>query len=167
MPECMEVECTTSVCMIDEEIFYKLQGEGDDEYYHEYYWETDTTFDWTASNYSEFWGKSMLEGQLILGAEKPSATMGVSICCQNLLFLILLSFFIQAVHQELPRRLASNLPSSFNSFLRWPNLISPVPNQGWCPSSWAVAATSVASDRTSLAVGRPLHLDPRTMLGLG
>lgn len=39
------------------------------------------------------------------------------------------------------------LPRQFNAFEQWPGLISPIRDQGWCGSSWAVSTASVASDR--------------------
>ena len=35
----------------------------------------------------------------------------------------------------------------------WPGLISPVEDQGWCSSSWAVATAAVAGDRYASSLG--------------
>ena len=59
----------------------------------------------------------------------------------------------------------SSLPSYFSSLSSWPGLISPVTDQGWCSSSWAVSATGVAGDRTSIAQGRPVVLSSAGLLG--
>ena len=59
---------------------------------------------------------------------------------------------------------SSSLPSEFSSLSTWPGLISPVSDQGWCSSSWAVSATGVAGDRTSIAQGSPLVLSSAALL---
>jgi hypothetical protein len=59
---------------------------------------------------------------------------------------------------------ASSLPHQFNSLTAWPGLISPVTDQGWCSSSWAVSAAAVAGDRTSIGQARPVLLSHQALL---
>lgn len=40
-----------------------------------------------------------------------------------------------------------NLPREFDSYGKWPGMISGIENQGWCGSSWAISTAAVASDR--------------------
>ena len=42
----------------------------------------------------------------------------------------------------------NSLPREFDSEVKWPRFISPVQDQGWCGSSWAISTASVASDRS-------------------
>ena len=58
----------------------------------------------------------------------------------------------------------STLPTMFNTETAWPGLISPVTDQGWCSSSWAVSAVAVAGDRTSIGQGSPVVLSPQALL---
>lgn len=39
------------------------------------------------------------------------------------------------------------LPKNFDAEQKWPNYISPIQDQGWCGSSWAISTAAVASDR--------------------
>lgn len=41
----------------------------------------------------------------------------------------------------------STLPKNFDAEQKWPNYISPIEDQGWCGSSWAISTAAVASDR--------------------
>lgn len=41
----------------------------------------------------------------------------------------------------------STLPKNFDAEQKWPNYISPIQDQGWCGSSWAISTAAVASDR--------------------
>ena len=61
----------------------------------------------------------------------------------------------------------ASLPVQFSSPAAWPGLISPVTEQGWCSSSWALSAAGVASDRTSIGQGRQVLLSPRALLACG
>ena len=58
----------------------------------------------------------------------------------------------------------SSLPHQFSSLSTWPGLTSPVSDQGWCSSSWAVSAAAVAGDRTSIGQARPVVLSPQALL---
>ena len=69
---------------------------------------------------------------------------------------------MSAVHSSYS---SSSLPPVFSSLVTWPGLVSGVPDQGWCSSSWAVAAVSVASDRTSIGLGRRVVLSSQALLG--
>ena len=57
-----------------------------------------------------------------------------------------------------------SLPHQFSSETAWPGLISPIPDQGWCSSSWAVSAAGVAGDRTSIGQGRAVVLSHQALL---
>ncbi|XP_026318251.1 uncharacterized peptidase C1-like protein F26E4.3 [Hyposmocoma kahamanoa] len=41
-------------------------------------------------------------------------------------------------------------PDEFDARQRWPDFISPIVDQGWCGSDWAVAIASIASDRYAI-----------------
>ena len=60
---CMIVECSSNVCMIDENIVERINRD------------TDST--WRAANYSQFWGKTLEDGiQGRLGARWPDYPVG-------------------------------------------------------------------------------------------
>lgn len=40
-----------------------------------------------------------------------------------------------------------NYPTHFDARKRWPKYISPVVDQEWCGSDWAISTATVASDR--------------------
>lgn len=85
---------------------------------------------WTARNYSEFWGRKYQEGlDLRLGTFEPTQRVKSMSKLSN--------------H-------ANPLPTEFNSLDQWSEFISPVRDQGWCASSWAVSTASVASDRYAI-----------------
>ena len=39
------------------------------------------------------------------------------------------------------------IPSSFDANQNWPNLMTPIQDQKWCGSSWALSTVTVANDR--------------------
>ncbi|KAI5641284.1 papain family cysteine protease domain-containing protein [Phthorimaea operculella] len=57
-------------------------------------------------------------------------------------------------------------PAAFDARSRWPGYISPVLDQGWCGSDWAVAITGVASDRFAIQSNgqEKVRLSPQTLL---
>lgn len=88
-----------------------------------------STLGWRATNYTEFWGKKYTEGlELRLGTKEPT-------------------YKVKAM-TKLSKKLDA-LPRSFNALQeeRWTGFITPIHDQGWCGSSWAISTASVASDR--------------------
>lgn len=86
-------------------------------------------YGWLASNYSEFWGHKLEEGvKLRLGTILPHKIV---------------------MHMNTMRLIydPSGLPRQFDSEDKWPRWITPVQDQGWCGSSWAISTAAVASDR--------------------
>lgn len=79
-------------------------------------------FRWQASNYSDFWGKSLDEGiRYRLGTLFPTRTV------QNMNDILI--------------EPASDLPERFDAREKWPNYIHPVRDQGNCGASWAFSTT--------------------------
>lgn len=82
---------------------------------------------WQASNYSEFWGHTFDDGlQLRLGTKEPTHRVKAMTKLSNK---------------------PESLPRTFNAFDQWKGMITPIRDQGWCGSSWAISTASVASDR--------------------
>ncbi|KAK3923301.1 Tubulointerstitial nephritis antigen-like [Frankliniella fusca] len=87
---------------------------------------------WTATNYTEFWGRSLEEGlSLRLGTLSPSEAV----------------LRMHPLHHTLD---PPNLPASFDARVAWPRAVSPVQDQGWCGASWALSTAAVASDRFAI-----------------
>lgn len=87
------------------------------------------TLGWRAANYSEFWGREYSEGlELRLGTKEPNKK-------------------VKAMSKLSIR--PESLPRSFNALeeSKWAGFISPIHDQGWCGSSWAISTAAVASDR--------------------
>ena len=83
--------------------------------------------EWYAKRYEEFWGRKYQEGiDLRLGTYEPTRKVKAMSRLSNKI---------------------ENVPRSFNSFDKWPEYVTSVPDQGWCGASWAVSTASVASDR--------------------
>ncbi|XP_044726863.1 tubulointerstitial nephritis antigen-like [Chrysoperla carnea] len=89
--------------------------------------------EWSATNYSKFWGHTLKEGlKLRLGTFAPSYYIQ-----KNMNPLML-------VYEP------KTLPRQFDAADKWRSAISPIRDQGWCGSSWAISTTSVASDRLGI-----------------
>ncbi|KAF7277988.1 hypothetical protein GWI33_008984 [Rhynchophorus ferrugineus] len=84
---------------------------------------------WTASNYSEFWGRTLADGvRYRLGTTKPHKQV----------------MLMNSVKRYYDPHL---LPIQFDSATNWPRFIFGIRDQGWCGSSWAISTAAVASDR--------------------
>lgn len=61
-----------------------------------------------------------------------------------------------------------SLPPYFNAFddVYWSKFISPIRDQGWCGSSWAISTASVASDRFGIHTKgkETVNLSPQQLL---
>ncbi|CAH2057384.1 unnamed protein product, partial [Iphiclides podalirius] len=57
-------------------------------------------------------------------------------------------------------------PTNFDARTRWPGFISPIVDQGWCGSDWAVSLAGVASDRFAIQSNgaENMVLSPQTLL---
>ncbi|XP_022123584.2 tubulointerstitial nephritis antigen-like [Pieris rapae] len=102
---------------------------------------------WRASNYSQFFGKKLKDGLIYkLGTfplSRETKRMGAIRYDKNIPY-----------------------PRDFDARRRWPNFISPVVDQGWCGSDWAVSIAGVASDRFAIQSNgaEALALSPQTLL---
>ncbi|XP_059055835.1 uncharacterized peptidase C1-like protein F26E4.3 [Achroia grisella] len=102
---------------------------------------------WRASNYSEFSGKKLKDGiKYKLGTFPLTAEtkrMGAIRYDKNIAY-----------------------PRDFDSRSYWPGYISPVIDQGWCGSDWAVTIATVVSDRFAIQSNgiEKLVLSPQTLL---
>ncbi|KAJ8947883.1 hypothetical protein NQ318_010029 [Aromia moschata] len=127
-------ECTKDVCLIDPEIINTVND--------------DVTRGWTASNYSEFWGRTLDDGvKLRLGTLQPQRIV----------------MRMNAVRRIYDR---DALPREFDAEQKWPEYIAGIQDQGWCGSSWAISTAAVASDRYAI-VSRGLEnvqLSPQNLL---
>ncbi|XP_029159391.1 uncharacterized peptidase C1-like protein F26E4.3 isoform X1 [Nylanderia fulva] len=114
-----EVLCEENRCLIDPELIEEINLQ-------------EQTLGWQASNYSEFWGRTLKDGvQLRLGTLNPS----------------------QSVYKMNPVRRIYDpdaLPREFNARTHWPRDISDIHDQGWCGASWAISTADVASDRFAI-----------------
>lgn len=106
------------------------------------------TLGWSATNYTEFWGRKFEEGLgLRLGTKEPT-------------------YKVKAM-TKLSNR-PESLPRNFNAVEdeRWSRFISPVYDQGWCGASWAISTASVASDRFGIQTKgkEAVELSPQQLL---
>lgn len=89
-------------------------------------------YGWTASNYSEFWGRTLADGVgKRLGTLPPQR-------------FVLKMNPVRRIYDP------NALPRQFDSQERWPDYISEIEDQEWCASSWAVSTAAVASDRYAI-----------------
>lgn len=106
--------CEQNTCLIDDSLVHNVNS-------------ISNVLGWTATNYSEFWGRKYDEGlELRLGTKEPA-------------------YKVKAMTKLSVK--PESLPREFSALDHWPGLISDVQDQGWCGSSWAVSTASVASDR--------------------
>jgi hypothetical protein len=93
---------------------------------------SDPSNGWTASNYSEFWGRTLEEGiKLRLGTLQPQR-------------------FVMKMTPVRHTYDPQSFPREFESEMKWPRWISGIQDQGWCGSSWAISTAAVASDRFAI-----------------
>ncbi|XP_044592872.1 tubulointerstitial nephritis antigen-like [Cotesia glomerata] len=114
-----DVLCEENRCLMEQDLLSTL------------YLETER-LGWTATNYSELWGRTLEDGiQNKLGTLNPA----------------------KSIHNMIPVKRIYNpesLPREFDSRSRWPRDIGGVKDQGWCGASWAISTADVASDRFAL-----------------
>ncbi|KPJ00735.1 Tubulointerstitial nephritis antigen [Papilio xuthus] len=102
---------------------------------------------WRAYNYPEFRNKKLKEG----------------------LIYKLGTFPLNAETRRMgPLRYDKDVPypTQFDARTRWPGFISPIVDQGWCGSDWAVSLAGVASDRFAIQSNgaENMVLSPQTLL---
>lgn len=112
----LDMFCETHTCLMEPELINNINQNSDN-------------LGWTASNYSEFWGRKLEEGILLrLGTLKPDR-------------------FVQRMTSVKRIYDPNRLPKQFDATTEWPGKISDIQDQGWCGSSWAMSTAAVASDR--------------------
>lgn len=86
---------------------------------------------WRAYNYSQFAGKKLKDGLIYKLGTFPLS---------------------RETKRMNPIRYDKDIhyDSHFDSRVRWPLFISPILDQGWCGSDWAVSIASIASDRFAI-----------------
>ncbi|KAH9493156.1 Tubulointerstitial nephritis antigen-like [Bulinus truncatus] len=90
----------------------------------------DGPYTWKAANYSDLWGLTLDEGtRYRLGTFPPDSIVS---------------------RMNPIRGFKESLPEKFDSREKWPNMISPVTDQGNCGSSWAHTTAALASDRLNI-----------------
>lgn len=110
------MECTVHECLINQDIIKMVNAD-------------EHVLGWRATNYSEFWGRTLQDGvDLRLGTKHPKKSV---------------------IHIQSIKRIydPAKLPKSFEAENKWPAFLSTIRDQGWCGSSWAISTTAVASDR--------------------
>ncbi|KAK4885881.1 hypothetical protein RN001_002152 [Aquatica leii] len=115
----VEMLCENNPCIVEENIINAINERQD---HHS----------WSASNYSEFWGRRLDEGiKLRLGTLQPHR-------------------FVRKMNPV--RRIydPSSFPKQFDANQKWRGYLSPIQDQGWCGSSWALSTTATASDRFAI-----------------
>ncbi|KAJ8925455.1 hypothetical protein NQ315_009289 [Exocentrus adspersus] len=110
--------CETNKCLIDGNIIKTINEE--------------SPYGWTATNYSEFYGRTLADGiGLRLGTLPPQR-------------FVLRMNPVRRIYDP------NALPRFFDSEEKWPGLVSDIQDQGWCASSWAISTAAVASDRYAI-----------------
>lgn len=112
-----ELQCDSDLCLVDEALLHNVNRRGD-------------TLGWQARNYTQFWARKYADGlRLRLGTFEPKHR-------------------VKAMSKMHSSGEGPSLPREFNAMLEWGDgLITPVRDQGWCGSSWALSTAAVASDR--------------------
>ncbi|XP_047540436.1 tubulointerstitial nephritis antigen [Vanessa atalanta] len=86
---------------------------------------------WRAYNYTQFYGRKLKDGLVFklgtLPLSRETRLMGPIRHDKDI-----------------------NYPTHFDARERWPNYISPVVDQEWCGSDWAISIATVASDRFAI-----------------
>lgn len=104
-------------------------------------------FGWRAYNYTQFLGKKLKDGLTYKLGTFPLS--------------------------EMTKRIGSQIwdkdiryPSHFDARERWPKFISPIVDQGWCGSDWAVSLSTIVSDRFAIQSNgaEKVILSPQTLL---
>ncbi|CAG9855972.1 unnamed protein product [Phyllotreta striolata] len=112
----LELLCETNVCLVDQSIIEGVNRDTD-------------RVGWTATNYSQFWGRTLDDGvKLRLGTLPPQR-------------------FVMNMNPVKRIYDPYALPAHFDSRIRWGEYITGIQDQGWCGSSWAISTAAVASDR--------------------
>ncbi|CAH0717960.1 unnamed protein product, partial [Brenthis ino] len=102
---------------------------------------------WRAYNYTQFYGKKLKDGLIYKLGTKPLSRetrhMGSIRYDKNISY-----------------------PNHFDARQRWPDYISPVVDQEWCGSDWAISTATVASDRFAIQSNgaERMVLSPQTLL---
>lgn len=116
-PSRMEFLCEREPCMIESSLIDTV-NEGN--------------YDWTAKNYSDFWGRKLSDGILYkLGTLQPEKAVKSMEP-------------IKYVYDE------SALPRKFDASENWRGLIQSIKNQGWCGSDYAMSTLAVIADRLAI-----------------
>ncbi|CAH0596893.1 unnamed protein product [Chrysodeixis includens] len=102
---------------------------------------------WRAANYSQFHGKKLKDGLIYklgtLPLSRETARLGPI---------------------NLDKEIA--YPPHFDARTHWKNYISPIVDQGWCGSDWAVSLATIVSDRFAIQSNgaEKVILSPQTLL---
>ncbi|XP_039763128.1 uncharacterized peptidase C1-like protein F26E4.3 [Pararge aegeria] len=81
-------------------------------------------------NYTQFYGKKLKDGLIYMLGTLP------------------LNNEVEAI--SVPSKSELNYPLHFDARDHWPGFISPIVNQEWCGSDWAITVATVASDRFAI-----------------
>lgn len=130
------LHCRSELCILDDDLIHNVN-----------YKTRHSPIGWEAYNYTEFWGRKFADGlRMRLGTFEPSEKV------KN--------------QTKMESRAKHELPLHFNAAKKWGTKISPVRDQKWCGSSWAVSTASVASDRFAVQLQRneTLVLSPQQIL---
>lgn len=125
--------CDQNLCLTDESLIHNVNSISD-------------SLGWSATNYTEFWGRNYQEGlELRLGTKEPARRVKAMSKVSNKI---------------------EQLPREFSARDHWPGLVTEVRDQGWCGSSWAVSTASVASDRFGIQTKgkEAVELSPQHLL---
>nr|XP_021190827.2 uncharacterized peptidase C1-like protein F26E4.3 [Helicoverpa armigera] len=102
---------------------------------------------WRATNYTQFYGKKLKDGLIYKLGTLPLSRETARLGRIN-------------IDKDVP------YPPQFDSRQHWKNYISPVVDQGWCGSDWAVSVATIISDRFAIQSNgaEKVTLSPQSLL---
>ncbi|KAK8406717.1 hypothetical protein O3P69_007354 [Scylla paramamosain] len=115
------LDCEDDACLVDEKVISQVNADP-------------RRYGWTATKYSEFWGRKAQDGMVLrTGTLNPEA-----------LSMRMYPILLRPDLRRIPRQFDARYK------MEWRGKISQVRDQGWCGASWAFSTLGVAQDRLAV-----------------